>query len=200
MAKPFLQLRGSVWFFRRTVPPEIRDIVGRREIVRLLKTGDLKAAKSLAAREAARVEESFDRARLVLEAKTLGELSGAEIQAAIDGERRNPFASNRFADLIRAMRRAKSSLGERLLEISASPEPSKASMTLGKLLKRFRLDQPAVSVKSTMRRNAQDRYILDSVGDKPINEICEGVSRFVDRQKVEPWYSEAVSRIFCCMS
>jgi hypothetical protein len=53
MAKPFLQLRGSVWFFRKTVPPEIRDIIGKREIVRSLKTGDLKATKSLAARQLA---------------------------------------------------------------------------------------------------------------------------------------------------
>jgi hypothetical protein len=64
-----------------------------------------------------------------------------------------------------------------LLEISASPEPSKASMTLGELLKRFRQDQPAVSAKSTMRRNAQDRCILDSIGPKPVNEISREDAR-----------------------
>lgn len=41
---PGLEKQGSIWRYRKVVPAELRDLVGRREIVVSLQTGDYQRA------------------------------------------------------------------------------------------------------------------------------------------------------------
>ena len=64
----WLNRRGNIWQFRRRVPGEIRDVIGKTEIVLSLKTGDLKTAQKLYSAVAADVQKQLDEAYLSLEA------------------------------------------------------------------------------------------------------------------------------------
>ncbi len=57
---PNLRLQGSIWHFRRRVPDGMRERVGRREIVRSLRTGDRLMAAARARIAWLRTEQLFD--------------------------------------------------------------------------------------------------------------------------------------------
>ena len=61
--KNHLQLRGRRWFYRRSIPPDLRARLGRREIVRALRTESLTEAEGLAAALDQRVSYVFHMTR-----------------------------------------------------------------------------------------------------------------------------------------
>lgn len=63
MAQNHLLRRGSRFFFRRRVPLELKEILGKAEIKRALGTSDRKEAARLAAIETVKCDAEFERAR-----------------------------------------------------------------------------------------------------------------------------------------
>jgi integrase len=61
-----IQKRGGTYYFRQSVPTELREIIGRKEIVQSLKTKDPAEAKRLARAVADQVEARFMAARVAL--------------------------------------------------------------------------------------------------------------------------------------
>lgn len=56
-------LRGGIYHFRRTVPTELRERIGRRELVRSLGSGNAKSARLLADQLYRESERLFEMAR-----------------------------------------------------------------------------------------------------------------------------------------
>src|ERR1700730_386073 len=64
-----LQRRGGVWWHRVTVPPQLRSIIGKSELLRSLKTGDLARARSAGVIAEARAQGVIAKARRQLKAE-----------------------------------------------------------------------------------------------------------------------------------
>src|SRR5437867_9990343 len=57
---PMLMLRGTTWYYRRSIPLALRPLMGgKRELWKSLRTSDLDAAKLLSLREGQEVERHF---------------------------------------------------------------------------------------------------------------------------------------------
>ncbi|MEK1888725.1 MAG: DUF6538 domain-containing protein [Phyllobacterium sp.] len=74
-----LQLRGSIYWFRLRVPDELRPLVGKTEIKKSLKTGDLREAKLRARYERVRLDAEWELLRGRLRPKRDYSLSDREI-------------------------------------------------------------------------------------------------------------------------
>ncbi|UGY10181.1 site-specific integrase [Phyllobacterium pellucidum] len=74
-----LQLRGSIYWLRLRVPDELRPLVGKTEIKKSLKTGDLREAKQLARFERVRLDAEWELLRARLRSKRDYALSDQEI-------------------------------------------------------------------------------------------------------------------------
>lgn len=61
-----LKLRGSVYYYRRRVPPELIEVIGKTEVVVSLGVKDLPTAKRKAREEYLRWEQRFDDERAKL--------------------------------------------------------------------------------------------------------------------------------------
>ena len=68
------QTRSPFWQVRRVVPPELRKIVGKRELWRSLKTTDKEVAKRRARPVEAEFDRVFDRARAQRRPKDINEV------------------------------------------------------------------------------------------------------------------------------
>ncbi len=55
--------KGGTYYFRRAVPEDIRGALGKREIVRSLRTKELKEARTKAKQVGLEVDQQFDLAR-----------------------------------------------------------------------------------------------------------------------------------------
>ncbi|MGO8847393.1 MAG: DUF6538 domain-containing protein [Methylocella sp.] len=165
MAKSFLQLRGSIYWFRRAVPVELREIIGKREVMFSLKTSDLRAAKRVAALEAVRADDLFENARRKLTAKAQANLPDPDMMAWIcNNDLDAPLPENDFSRMLRAIREARGAANKALVA-SLSPARPKAVVTLAELLKRFRQDRKTgLSVKTLGRHAAQDRLFQEILG------------------------------------
>jgi hypothetical protein len=82
MPRLYLQLRGAVWWYRRAVPVELVNIVGKREVLKRL-GGNRKSAERQASIETVETDALFGEARRKLstttETPTTNELSDATI-------------------------------------------------------------------------------------------------------------------------
>src|SRR6202045_4238756 len=92
-----LQRRGGVWWHRLTVPPPLRPIIGKTELLRSLRTGDLARARGAAVIAEARAQAVIDKARRQLEAQhaDIVELSEPEpwslaVEWLLNAEKRTP--------------------------------------------------------------------------------------------------------------
>src|ERR1700730_13872735 len=92
-----LQRRGGIWWHRVTVPPQLRPIIGKVELLRSLKTGDLARARGAAVIAEARAQAVIDKARRQFEAEhaDIVELSEPEacslaVEWLLNAEKRTP--------------------------------------------------------------------------------------------------------------
>ena len=60
---PGLMQRGTKWYLRRSVPKDLQQVIGKKQIWRTLNTGDYKVAKPRYVQELAKVERQFAAAR-----------------------------------------------------------------------------------------------------------------------------------------
>jgi len=72
--------KSGVYYFRRTVPDDLRETIGKTAIKESLGTKDVREAKRRAHPVAARVDADFAKARAMLGAPVLSHLSDAEIE------------------------------------------------------------------------------------------------------------------------
>src|SRR3984893_9534582 len=92
-----LHRRGGIWWHRVTVPPQLRPIIGKVELLRSLKTGDLARARGAAVIAEARAQAVIDKARRQFEAEhaDIVELSEPEpwslaVEWLLNAEKRTP--------------------------------------------------------------------------------------------------------------
>jgi hypothetical protein len=88
MPRLYLQLRGSVWWYRRAVPVDLVNAIGKREVLRRL-GANRKSAERRASVETVETDAIFDEARRKLASSTKSilpvELSDAEIWSLSTG-------------------------------------------------------------------------------------------------------------------
>ncbi|MHC1547267.1 DUF6538 domain-containing protein [Phyllobacterium sp. K27] len=96
-----LQLRGSVYWFRLRVPDELRPLVGKIEIKKSLKTGDLKEAKLKARYERVALDAEWESLRAKLRLKRDYRLSDREIHYLVsrwfvEEEKKNSHSTDSY--------------------------------------------------------------------------------------------------------
>lgn len=93
MAKyPGLMRRGTKWYLRVSVPGDLVDAIGKREVWRSLRTGDHREAKRRYFEERAKVERQFGSARQGLDALSEQDIRRMVVQWFDQGDRRSAKA------------------------------------------------------------------------------------------------------------
>lgn len=167
--------RGDIWHYRRWVPLNLRDRVGRTEITKSLHTADYSTAKR-------RYRTIHDNADQLLEQALHGHLNGdydctslLQDFATVELQFKAPPSSD-----VDGLRTLIKTVVEEVLEVHA---PRKPSITLDDLYRRY-MDDPARnrSRKTVMTYQSVYNVLMDIFGaDKPIADIDrEDCRQFMD--------------------
>jgi hypothetical protein len=78
MLMSYVVRRGAIYRWRRAVPEDLREVIGKREIVHSLRTSDPREAKRLAHAISAKVEQMFREARAALVSPAAADFKAAQ--------------------------------------------------------------------------------------------------------------------------
>ncbi len=170
-----LQRRGNIWRYRRWVPMNLRDRIGKSELIKSLETSDYQTAVRRYRTVSRDVEQIIVEARGVVLNDTSERYRVIQKSDTVDPQIKAPPSSGR--DGLRTLIKT---VVEEVLE---KHSPTKPSITLDDLYRRY-MDDPARSrsKKTVMTYQSVYNVLMELFGaDRPIADIDrEDCRRFMD--------------------